>query len=115
MERSLVVVGGGPVGAVLTLAAARRGIRVVLIEAEQQVDPTPRAATVHPSTLAMLGELGLMDDVLAEGLLARYFDFWDRPTRSLIARLDHAVLRDVTPYPFVVQIEQHKIVNMVLR
>jgi 3-(3-hydroxy-phenyl)propionate hydroxylase len=115
MERSLVVVGGGPVGAVLTLAAARRGIRVVLIEAEQQVDPTPRAATVHPSTLAMLGELGLMDDVLAEGLLARYFDFWDRPTRSLIARLDHEVLRDITPYPFVVQIEQHKIVNMVLR
>lgn len=115
MERSLIVVGGGPVGAVLTLAAARRGLRVVLLEAEQSVDKTPRAATVHPSTLAMLGELGLMDDVLREGLLARYFDFWDRPARTLIARLDHDVLRDVTPYPFVVQIEQHKIVNMVLR
>jgi 3-(3-hydroxy-phenyl)propionate hydroxylase len=28
--------------------------------------------------------------------------------------MDHESLRDLTPYPFVVQIEQHKIVNMVL-
>jgi 3-(3-hydroxy-phenyl)propionate hydroxylase len=109
-----VVVGCGPVGAVLTLAAAQRGFRVVLLEAQRSVETSPRAATVHPSTLAMLGQLGLMPDVLSQGLLARYFDFWDRPTRSLVARLDHDVLRDDCPYPFVVQVEQHKIVNMVL-
>lgn len=112
--RKVIVVGGGPVGAVLALAAARRGFQVVLLEAGQSVEDSPRAATVHPSTLAMLGELGLMDDVVAGGLVARYFDFWDRPTRSLVARLDHQVLRDDTPYPFVVQVEQHKIVAMVL-
>lgn len=114
MPKTLMVAGGGPVGCVLALAAAQRGLRVVLAEAAQSVSDQPRAATVHPSTLAMLGELGLMDEVLAQGLLARYFDFWDRPTRTLIARLDHEVLRGVTPYPFVVQVEQHKIVNMVL-
>lgn len=114
MPETLVIVGAGPVGCVLALGAARRGFRVVLTESETVVDETPRAATVHPSTLSMLGELGLMDDVIARGLVARYFDFWDRPTRTLIARMDHEVLRDLTPYPFVVQIEQHKIVNMVL-
>lgn len=114
MAKTLVVVGGGPVGCVLALGAAERGFRVVLAEAEKAVDETPRAATVHPSTLAMLGELGLMDDVVDQGLVARYFDFWDRPTRTLIARMDHETLRDLTPYPFVVQIEQHKLVNMVL-
>lgn len=113
--RKIVIVGAGPVGAVLALAAAQRGFRVVLLEAAQSVEDSPRAATIHPSTLAMLDELGLMDDVLAGGLLARYFDFWDRPTRSLVARLDHDVLRDDTPHPFVVQVEQHKIVNMVLK
>jgi 3-(3-hydroxy-phenyl)propionate hydroxylase len=113
-SKTLVVVGGGPVGCVLALGAVRRGFRVVLAEAETVVDETPRAATVHPSTLAMLGELGLMDDIVAQGLVARYFDFWDRPTRTLIARMDHETLRDLTPYPFVVQIEQHKIVNLVL-
>ncbi|HEY0248197.1 MAG TPA: NAD(P)/FAD-dependent oxidoreductase [Gryllotalpicola sp.] len=110
----LLIAGGGPVGAVLALGAARRGLDVVLIEAEADVDDSPRAATVHPSTLAMLGELGLMDEVIERGLVARYFDHWDRPTRTLIARLDHELLRDETPYPFVVQIEQHKIVRMVL-
>jgi 3-(3-hydroxy-phenyl)propionate hydroxylase len=115
MEQTVVVVGAGPVGAVLALAAAEKGFRVTLLEAEESVEDSPRAATVHPSTLAMLGELGLMEEVLAGGLLARYFDFWDRPTRSLVVRLDHDVLRDDTPYPFVVQIEQHKIVNMVLK
>ncbi|MET7993605.1 NAD(P)/FAD-dependent oxidoreductase [Amycolatopsis sp. NPDC005232] len=114
MGQRVVVVGAGPVGAVFALAAARRGFDVTLLEAEQGVEDAPRAATVHPSTLAMLGELGLMDDVVERGLVARYFDFWDRPERSMITRLDHDVLRDVTPYPFVVQIEQHKIVNMVL-
>jgi 3-(3-hydroxy-phenyl)propionate hydroxylase len=114
MPETLLIAGAGPVGSVLALGAAQRGFRVVLVESETVVDDTPRAATVHPSTLAMLGELGVMDDVVERGLVARYFDFWDRPTRTLIARMDHESLRDLTPYPFVVQIEQHKIVNMVL-
>jgi 3-(3-hydroxy-phenyl)propionate hydroxylase len=114
MPETLLIVGAGPVGSVLALGAAQRGFRVVLVESETVVDDTPRAATVHPSTLAMLGELGVMDEVVERGLVARYFDFWDRPTRTLIARMDHEILRDLTPYPFVVQIEQHKIVNMVL-
>jgi 3-(3-hydroxy-phenyl)propionate hydroxylase len=114
MTVNVIVAGAGPVGAVLTLALARAGLRVTLLEAETVIDDTPRAATVHPSTLDMLGELGLMDEVVARGLVARYFDHWDRPTRTLIARFDHEVLRGDTAYPFVVQIEQHKVVRMVL-
>jgi 3-(3-hydroxy-phenyl)propionate hydroxylase len=110
----LIVVGAGPVGAVLALSAAQRGLEVTLIEAETQIDESPRAATVHPSTLDMLDDLGLMDEVIERGLVARYFDHWDRPSRTLIARLDHEVLRDETRHPYVVQIEQHKIVRMVL-
>jgi 3-(3-hydroxy-phenyl)propionate hydroxylase len=114
MATNVIVVGAGPVGAVLTLALARAGVRVTLLEAETVIDDSPRAATVHPSTLDMLGDLGLIDEVVARGLVARYFDHWDRPTRTLIARFDHEVLRDDTACPFVVQIEQHKIVRMVL-
>jgi 3-(3-hydroxy-phenyl)propionate hydroxylase len=102
------------VGAVLALALARAGLRVTLLEAETFIDDSPRAATVHPSTLDMLGDLGLMEEVTARGLVCRYFDHWDRPSRTLTARFDHDVLRDDTAHPFVVQIEQHKIVRMVL-
>jgi 3-(3-hydroxy-phenyl)propionate hydroxylase len=111
----LVVVGAGPVGAVLALAAAQRGFRVTLLEADQVVDENPRAATIHPSTLEMLDAVGLADEVVRLGLVARYFDHWDRPTRTLTARLDHELLADVTPFPFVVQLEQHKLVELALQ
>jgi 3-(3-hydroxy-phenyl)propionate hydroxylase len=114
MAASVIVAGAGPVGAVLALALAQAGLRVTLVEAEPAVNDAPRAATVHPSTLDMLGNLGLMDEIVARGLVCRYFDHWDRPSRTRIARFDHEVLREDTEHPFVVQIEQHKIVGMVL-
>jgi 3-(3-hydroxy-phenyl)propionate hydroxylase len=110
----VTIAGAGPVGAILALGLAQRAHEVVLIESELTIDESPRAATVHPSTLEMLADLGLMDDILAGGLVARYFDHWDRPSGSLIARFDHDVLRNDTRFPFVVQIEQHKLVAMAL-
>jgi 3-(3-hydroxy-phenyl)propionate hydroxylase len=114
MAASVIVAGAGPVGAVLALSLARSGLSVTLVEAETAINDAPRAATVHPSTLDMLGDLGLMDDIVARGLVCRYFDHWDRPARTLTARFDHELLRGDTAHPFVVQIEQHKIVGMVL-
>jgi 3-(3-hydroxy-phenyl)propionate hydroxylase len=111
-ESSVLVVGAGPVGVVASLACAQRGFRVTLLEAEATVETSPRAATTHPSTLELIAGLGLLEHLIAEGLVARYFQFWDRPTRTLICEFDHDVLRDETPYPFVVQTEQHKLANM---
>jgi 3-(3-hydroxy-phenyl)propionate hydroxylase len=110
----LVVVGGGPVGVVTALAAAQRGFPVTLIEAEDEVDENPRAATFHPSTIEMVATLGFTDDFIASGLVSRYFDYWDKPTLTLAARMDHEVLKADTPYPFVVQTEQHKLVRLAL-
>jgi 3-(3-hydroxy-phenyl)propionate hydroxylase len=110
----LIVVGAGPTGAFAAMDAARRGFSVTLVEAERRIDTSPRAATFHPSTLEMVDSLGIMDDFVGLGLVARYFDFWDKPTHSLIARFDHEVLRDDTRFPFVVQVEQHKFVRLAL-
>jgi len=49
---------------------------------------------------------------IAEGLVARTFQFWDKLTRTRIAEFDHELLRDETPFPFVVQTEQHKLCAM---
>jgi 3-(3-hydroxy-phenyl)propionate hydroxylase len=110
----VAIAGGGPVGVVLALSLARQGVDVLLFEAEDRVDESPRAATTHPATLEMLAELGLLDEVVRRGLIARTFQFWDRPSSRLIAEFDHAALNDDTPYPFVVQCEQHKLVRIVM-
>ncbi len=108
----VLVAGGGPVGIITALALAQRGVPVRVFEAADVVNDAPRASTLHPATLEMLAAIGLLDDVVARGLVARTFQFWDRPTRSVIAEFDHAILQNDTAYPFVVQCEQHKIANL---
>ncbi|HZE61297.1 MAG TPA: FAD-dependent monooxygenase [Burkholderiales bacterium] len=110
--RNIVVVGAGPVGTVAALACARFGHDVTLLEAAPRVSDAPRASTTQPPTLEILAELGLIDEYIARGLIARTFQFWDRPTLRLVAEFDFDRLRDVTPYPYVVQTEQHKLALM---
>jgi 3-(3-hydroxy-phenyl)propionate hydroxylase len=110
--RNIVVVGAGPVGTVAALACARLGHHVTLVEAEAQVNDSPRASTTQPPTLEILAELGLIDEYIAQGLVARTFQFWDRAKLRMVAEFDFERLRGETAYPFVVQTEQHKLANM---
>lgn len=114
-DQRIIVSGAGPVGSVFALAAAQAGFEVTVFEADPVVNSTPKASTTHPSTLQMLDGLGIIDEYIAQGLTARYFDYWDKPAKSLVARMDHAILKDDTKFPFVVQTEQHKLANMALR
>lgn len=108
----IIIAGAGPVGVVSALACAQHGFAVTLLEAEDKIDDNPRAATTHPSTLEMIAHVGLIEPFIREGLVARYFQFWDKPARRQIVEFDHQFLRDETPYPFVVQTEQHKLARM---
>src|SRR4051794_10971555 len=110
--RNILVVGAGPVGTVAALACARFGHHVTLLEAQEQVNDAPRASTTQPPTLEILAELGLIDEYIRIGLVARTFQFWDRATLRLVAEFDFDRLRGETAYPYVVQTEQHKLANM---
>ena len=48
------------------------------------------------------------------GLVAPIFQFWDRPSGQLVAEFDHAVLKNDTRHPFVVQCEQFKTAKLLL-
>src|SRR5262249_52333174 len=110
--RPILIAGGGPVGIITALALAQRGVAVRLFEAADAVNEAPRGSAVHPATPEMIAALAMLDDVVKQGLVARTFQFWDRPTRRLVAEFDHTILKNDTPYPFVVQCEQHKIAKM---
>ena len=113
-QRPILIAGGGPVGVITALALARQGFAVEVFEAEQRVNDNPRAATTHAATLEILEALGLVDDVMARGLIEPKFRVWDRAARELIAEFDFGVLKDDTRYPFVVQCEQHKLATMTI-
>lgn len=59
------VVGGGPAGLMAGYLLARRGIDVAVLEKHGDFLRDFRGDTIHPSTLRLLDELGLLDDFLA--------------------------------------------------
>lgn len=115
MSRSQVVIsGGGPVGLICAYALARRGVTVTVLDQNSELQDDPRAATTHPATLEVLDGLGVIDQIIEQGLVAEQFEFWDRPTGEKIATFDHAALAGDTKFPFVVQCEQFKLAKIFL-
>jgi len=58
------IVGGGPAGMMLGFLLARAGARVVVLEKHADFFRDFRGDTVHPSTLELMFELGLLDKFL---------------------------------------------------
>jgi 3-(3-hydroxy-phenyl)propionate hydroxylase len=110
----IIIAGGGPVGVIAALAFARQNIPVQVFEAESRVNDSPRAATTHAATLAILEDLGLVEEVISQGLIEPKFRIWDRASREIIVEFDFGLLKDDTRFPFVVQCEQHKLANMAI-
>jgi 2-polyprenyl-6-methoxyphenol hydroxylase-like FAD-dependent oxidoreductase len=58
------IVGGGPAGMTLGLLLARAGVSVTVLEKHKDFLRDFRGDTVHPSTLEIMHELGLLDEFL---------------------------------------------------
>jgi 2-polyprenyl-6-methoxyphenol hydroxylase-like FAD-dependent oxidoreductase len=65
MHVQCVVAGGGPAGMMLGLLLARAGVQVVVLEKHADFLRDFRGDTIHPSTLEIIYELGMLDEFLA--------------------------------------------------
>ncbi len=64
IKTTCCVVGGGPAGMMLGFLLARAGVKVAVLEKHADFLRDFRGDTIHPSTLQLMHELGLLDDFL---------------------------------------------------
>ena len=95
----VTVVGAGPVGLWTAAELARRGVEVVVIERLARPSPHSKALTIHPRTLEVFAQRGLVDRFLATGI-----EIPDGHFANLVTRLDFRVLD--TPFPYTLLYSQ---------
>lgn len=104
----VIIAGAGPTGLMCALALRKQGIPVVLCEAEPALTHDLRAGSFHPPTLEMMAPYGITDKMHETGLTVRRWQIRDRPG-DLIAEFDLGLLKDVTPFPYRLHLEQHRL------
>jgi 3-(3-hydroxy-phenyl)propionate hydroxylase len=104
----VVIAGAGPTGLMCALALARRGVRVVLCEAEASLTHDLRAGTFHPPTQEMMAPYGITERMHESGLQVRRWQIRSR-RGGLVAEFDLGLLADATPYPYRLHLEQHRL------
>ncbi|WP_238015939.1 FAD-dependent oxidoreductase [Dactylosporangium sp. AC04546] len=103
MSTDVCIVGGGPAGLVLALLLRRQGVRAVVLEQHETFLRDFRGDTVHPSTLQLMDELGLGDQV--EALPHRKVSqFQVRYPSGTFQPAEFSRLR--TPHPYVMFVPQ---------
>lgn len=63
---SCCIVGGGPAGVMLGFLLARAGVEVMVLEKHKDFFRDFRGDTIHPSTLELMNELGLLEEFLRQ-------------------------------------------------
>lgn len=71
----VIVVGLGPVGAVLAAWLGQEGLRVAVVERSTEVYPLPRAAHFDHEIMRVFQRLGIVDEVLAHTRVAGAYEF----------------------------------------
>ena len=102
-QTSCCIVGGGPAGMVLAYLLARKGVPVILLEEHKDFDRDFRGDTIHPSTMTIMEELGLIDRLL-ELPHSRFQSIDVQTPDGPFKAIDFTRLK--TRYPYIAMIPQ---------
>lgn len=109
----VVVVGAGPVGLTAAMVLVSRGVPVTVLEAAARPQTDWRASTFHAATLELLGDIDITGEMHENGLVVPRYQYRDRRD-GVVAEFDFGLLADVTRFPYRLQLNQQKLVVMLL-
>lgn len=82
----VLIVGLGPVGAVLAALCAKLGLSVRAVEKDTAVYRLPRAVQIDYEVLRLLNIVGVADDVLTNSCASSGYEFVNRDRKILMSR-----------------------------
>ncbi|KAA5834914.1 monooxygenase [Saccharopolyspora hirsuta] len=88
MDVDVIVVGAGPTGLMLACELALGGVRTRVLERRAEPQRNSRALTLHPRSLELLDQRGLLDRFLPLGRTAPGWHFAQLPTHLDFSALD---------------------------
>ncbi|MFM9966932.1 MAG: FAD-dependent monooxygenase, partial [Burkholderiales bacterium] len=107
-KQNVIVAGAGPVGLLTALALAHQDVPVTVLEAEPALTYDLRAGTYHPPSLEIMAPYGVTDEMQETAIKVPRWQMRDRK-QGLIVEWDLSEIADLTPYPYRLHFEQHKL------
>ena len=111
-NKRVIIAGAGPVGLLAALVLARNDVPVLVIEAEPGLTRDLRAGSFHPPTQEIMAPLGITAKMHAIGIKVPRWQWRDR-TDGLIVEWDLDLLKNDTPYPYRLHLEQHRLTPII--
>ena len=104
----VVIAGAGPTGLMCALALAAKDVPVELCEAEPKLTHDLRAGSFHPPTQEMMAPYGITQRMHETGLRVQRWQIRER-RGGRVAEFDLGLLSELTPYPYRLHLEQHRL------
>lgn len=107
MKTDVLIVGAGPTGLSLAAQFLRYGIDFVIIDKKEATTPYSKAIGVQARTLEIYEQIGIADELIAQGTIAEAARFIE----GGIVRGEVPLSRigeGMSPYPFLLLVEQGK-------
>ena len=109
---NVLVVGAGPVGMLAAALLRQQGLNVEIVDEEWRAGTQSYALALHPHSLHLLAQLGLVEHVIKMGYRVDRLALYDGPTRA--AEIKLSALPGEFPYVIVLRqdvlehlLEQH--------
>jgi 3-(3-hydroxy-phenyl)propionate hydroxylase len=109
----VIVAGAGPGGLTAALCLAAAGVRVLVCERGAELAYDLRAGSYHPPTLEMLAPYGVTARMHEDGVIVPRWQIRDRD-EGVLVDFDLGLLKDDTPYPYRLHLEQHRLTPLLL-